>query len=65
MRVAEVRINRANLGDTLGSMRSWLDHNDAGSTQFETVRERSGFIIVRVEFATDDLAEAFRRQFSR
>jgi hypothetical protein len=65
MRVAEVLVNRADLADTLGAMRSWLDHNDAGSTQFETMRERGGSIVVRVEFATDDLAEAFRRQFSR
>jgi hypothetical protein len=46
-------------------MRTWLDHNNAGSTQFETVRATNGFILVRVEFATEALAEAFRRQFSR
>jgi len=65
MRIAEVRVNRAELADTLGAMRSWLDHNDAGSTLFETMRERGGSIVVSVEFATDNQAEAFRRQFSR
>jgi hypothetical protein len=64
LRVAEVRVGRADLADALGAMRTWLDHNDAGSTQFETMRERGGFILVRVEFATEALAEAFRRQFS-
>jgi hypothetical protein len=64
LRVTEVQVSRDDLAGTLGTMRTWLDHNDAGSTQFETVHGTNGFILVRVELATEALAEAFRREFS-
>jgi len=44
-------------------MRTWLDHNDAGSTQFETMRDRDGFILVRVEFATEPWPKRFAASF--
>ena len=63
MRVIEVRVGRNAFADALGAMRSWLDRNRADPTRFETMTERPGIIVIRVEFKSDAMAEAFEQQF--
>ena len=44
-------------------MAEWLDGNNCWLEQFETEAGDCGSIIVKAQFAEDDLAELFRREF--
>ena len=63
MRVVRVRVGRADFGEFFEAMAEWLDRNDRPVEQFETEPGDGGGIIVKAQFADDDLAELFRREF--
>jgi hypothetical protein len=63
MPAVETRITRASFADTLGAMRDWLDHYASGPVKFETASEDGGVVLIRVEFAADDLARDFANRF--
>ena len=63
MPAVETRITRASFADTLGTMRDWLDHNASGPVKFETESQENGVILIRVEFAGDEVAQDFAARF--
>jgi CRP-like cAMP-binding protein len=64
-RSVEVRVPPFVFGDVLGEMRRWLDHERCDPSRFTCVREVSGAVIIRVEFANKSgaLVEAFKQEF--
>ena len=62
MRVVHVRVSQADFGNVCEAMREWLDRKNCELEQFETAAD-GGSIIVKAQFAEDDLAELFRREF--
>jgi hypothetical protein len=63
MRVVHVRVSEADFGESFNAMAEWLDGNNCWLEQFETEAGDGGSIIVKAQFAEDDLAELFRRGF--
>ncbi|HEX3522105.1 MAG TPA: helix-turn-helix domain-containing protein, partial [Stellaceae bacterium] len=65
-RCVEVRVPPFAFGDVLGEMRRWLDHERCEPSRFTCVREGSGNVIIRVEFAkaSEALVEAFKQEFA-
>ena len=63
MRVVHVRVYRIDFGKILSAMREWLDRNNCRLERFETQTDDRGAIIVKAQFAENDLAELFRREF--
>jgi CRP-like cAMP-binding protein len=65
-RSVEVRVPPFAFGDVLGEMRRWLDHERCDPSRFTCVREGSGAVIIRVEFAKESgaLVEAFKQEFA-
>jgi hypothetical protein len=62
--IVEIPISAADLADTMGAMRDWLDTAHCTPTRFETQRgEEPGAVMIRVEFNEGAEAEAFRRAF--
>jgi hypothetical protein len=61
MRV-RIYASRAEFGDTLGSMREWLDRNQCPVARFETAAE-GDLIQVSIEFASEISANAFQQEF--
>ena len=60
MRQVEVRLK----GWRMAELRIWLDHNDCTPHSFE-ITKAGRDLFVRVEFAQDAMAEAFRGEFAR
>jgi hypothetical protein len=65
-RSVEVRVPPFAFGGVLGEMRRWLDHERCEPSRFTCVREGSGAVIIRVEFAKESgaLVEAFKQEFA-
>jgi hypothetical protein len=63
MRVVRVPVSRADFAEMFEAFAEWLDRNDRQVDQFETEPGADGGIIVKAQFADDDLAELFRREF--
>jgi CRP/FNR family nitrogen fixation transcriptional regulator len=65
-RSVEVRVPPFVFGDVLSDMRRWLDQERCDPSRFTCVREGSGAVIVRVEFANESeaLVEAFEQAFA-
>jgi len=63
MWVVHVRVSQADFAEMFETFAEWLDRNDRQVDQFETKPVDGGGIIVRAQFADDDLAELFRREF--
>jgi hypothetical protein len=62
MRVVDVRVSRVDFAEILAG--EWLDRNNCWLERFETEAGDGGsVIIIRAQFADDDLAEPFRRDF--
>ena len=61
MRVVHIRV-QADFGEIIEAMREWLDRHNCWLQQFETAADDGGFMI-KAQFAEDDLAELFRREF--
>ena len=64
MRAVNLHVSRTGLGESLGEMRKWLDHNDCIPATFDTATERNGSVLVHVEFDEDAMATAFERDFN-
>jgi len=62
MRVIELRVSRATLASSMGEMRGWLDRNRFSEVGFQTATQGSE-ILIRIEFATEDMARAFQQEF--
>jgi hypothetical protein len=62
----EVRVPPFTFGDVLSDMRRWLDRERCDPSRFTCVREGSGAVIVRVEFANESeaVAQAFEQEFA-
>jgi hypothetical protein len=62
----QVRVPPFAFGNVLGDMRRWLDHQRCDPSRFTCVREGSGAVIVRVEFAneSEEMAKAFAHKFA-
>jgi len=56
-------INAAELVDTFEHMRTWLDHEGCVPVNFDQAASEPGKIHIRVDFAKDELAGAFQREF--
>jgi hypothetical protein len=66
MRAVDLHVSTARLGDSLGEMREWLDHNGCTPAGFDTRTEpEAGTVLVHVEFEEDEVATAFERVFHR
>ena len=63
MRVVHVRVSQVDFAEILAAMREWLDRNNCWLERFETEAGDGGSVIVKAQFADDDLAELFRREF--
>jgi CRP/FNR family nitrogen fixation transcriptional regulator len=65
-RSVEVRVPPFTFGDVLSDMRRWLDRERCDPSRFTCVREGSGAVIVRVEFANENeaVAQAFEQEFA-
>jgi CRP/FNR family transcriptional regulator, nitrogen fixation regulation protein len=65
-RLVEVRVPPFALGNVLGDMRRWLDHQRCDPSCFTCVREGSGAVVIRVEFPDqiEAKADAFEKQFA-
>jgi hypothetical protein len=65
-RPIEVRVPGFAFGNVLGEMRRWLDHQRCDPSRFTCVRDGSGAVIIRVEFANESeaVAKAFAQQFA-
>jgi hypothetical protein len=63
MWVVHVRVSQVDFAEILAAMREWLDRNNCLLEEFETEAGDGGSIIVKAQFAEDDLAEQFRREF--
>ena len=53
------------LVDAMNELRVWLDLNNYVPVSFEICKERHKRVLVRVVFAEDHIANAFKRQFAR
>jgi hypothetical protein len=59
-----VRVSPADFGRIFEAMREWLDCNNCVLEHFGTeAGDGGGIIIIKAEFAEDDLAKLFRREF--
>jgi hypothetical protein len=63
MRVVHVRVSQADFGRVFEAMREWLDRKSCELEQFETAAGDGGSIVIKAQFAEDDLAELFRHEF--
>ena len=63
MRVVHVRVSQADFGGVFEAMREWLDRKSCELEHFGTEAGEGGSIIIKAQFAGDDLAEPFRREF--
>jgi hypothetical protein len=63
MQVVSVRVSQADFGNVFEAMREWLDRKNCELEQFETAADGGSIIIIKAQFAEDDLAELFRREF--
>jgi hypothetical protein len=63
MREVEVQLKGWKLADAMGELRKWLDHNDCVPVSFDIARGKTRALVVRMTFAEDHMAEAFRRDF--
>jgi hypothetical protein len=63
MREVEVQLKGWRLADAMGELRKWLDHNDCVPVSFDIARGKSRVLVVRMTFAEDHMADAFRRHF--
>jgi hypothetical protein len=65
MRVVELYASAAELGDTFGAMRIWLDENRCDAGKFETTTTSPGLIRIRMELLVDSdhQAAAFQQRF--
>jgi len=64
MREVEVHLKDCKkLADALGDLRQWLDHNNCVPLNFEITRGKKGVLLVRMLFAEEHMADAFRRDF--
>lgn len=64
MRTVQTHVSRRVFGDMMGAMRLWLDGRGNPVVRFETASD-NGDIVIIVGFATDELAEAFGREFGQ
>ena len=63
MRVVHVRVSQTDFGGVFEAMREWLDRRNCTLEHFGTEAGDGGGIIIKAEFAEDDLAELFRHEF--
>jgi CRP/FNR family transcriptional regulator, nitrogen fixation regulation protein len=65
-RSVNIRVPGFAFGDVLSDMRGWLDHRSCAASRFTCVRDGSGAVVVRVDFANAnaDAAKAFEQQFA-
>jgi hypothetical protein len=63
MHEVEVSLVGWKLADALGELRKWLDHNNCVPVSFDIARGKRRVLVVRMTFAEDHMAAAFRRDF--
>ena len=63
MRDVELQLKGWKLGDAMGELRKWLDHNDCVPVSFDIARGKRRVLVIRMNFAEDQMAETFRRDF--
>jgi hypothetical protein len=65
MREVEIPLKGWKLADALGELRKWLDHNDCVPVNFDITRVKGDFLLVRMLFKEEEMADAFQRDFGR
>ena len=63
MHIVEIRRTRANLGNIMAQMRTWIDHRRIELSTFEVAFISGGEVRFRVEFQNMRDASAFARVF--
>jgi hypothetical protein len=65
MRTIQIRVDQANLADTLGAMREWLDRERCYLSHFRHEIGEGGIVIISAGFSNDydPRVDAFQRQF--
>ena len=63
MHEVEVQL-KMKLADAMGELRVWLDHHDYVPVCFDISKKKAG-VLVRIVFAEDLAAKAFKRSFAR
>ena len=63
MREVKINLTGWKLGDAMGELRKWLDHNDCVPMNFDIERGKRRVLVVRVLFADDAMADVFERDF--
>ena len=61
----EVQVQlKLKLADAMGELRVWLDHHDYVPVSFDISKKKAG-VLVRIVFADEPAAKAFKRSFAR
>jgi hypothetical protein len=65
MRIVKIKVGRANLADTLNTMREWLDRKKCYLSHFGHTSEGDGVIVISAGFAQEDdpRIDEFQQQF--
>jgi hypothetical protein len=65
MKSVEIRVKQADLAETLGAMREWLDREKCNLLHFSHTSDRTGIVVIDAGFSDGDhvCAEAFRQHF--
>ena len=63
MRTVAARLPAARFSAAMAAMREWLDRKSCELEHFGTEAGEGGSIIIKAQFAEDDLADLFRREF--
>ena len=61
---SKIEIPEADLGNTMGRIRSWFDANKIEPIEFKTVSQGNGAVTFMIRFRTEDEAGLFVRAFS-
>jgi hypothetical protein len=62
MRTVQMHVSQQAFGATMGAMRAWLDGHGDPVVRFESSSD-NGDILIIIGFASDELGEAFEREF--
>jgi hypothetical protein len=61
----ELTVERGRLGEILGALREWIDRKKADAVHFRSATGSNGIIVVRLEFAHEELGHAFREDWTQ
>ena len=63
MREVKISLTGWKLADAMGELRKWLDHHNCVPVNFDIERGKRRVLVVRILFADDAMADAFKHDF--